>query len=378
MLGVAGTKAVALVTMAILTLIFSMLPLYVRNLLKGKLEGKKAQAALSACLCFGGGVLLATVFLHLIPEARLLTQRALDNHFLPHTNYPIAELIVCGGFFLIYIIEHIVHTCSAHNHHSPKKEKTKGSSSPDIIENEHVPLKPIANESNEDDLMNKKSQQNTTTLTDAENGSSGSPVAQDEEKPVDTKEGLPTLKAMIFVVAFSFHSIMEGLALGLVNSSRDVWFLFAALLAHKIVIAFCMAMELLEVGVTLIGFLASMIIFSLASPIGGLLGTLIVSFATNNSPAGFVTTTILQGISAGTILYVTFCEVLERERSKEDGGTTRTISLILGFCAMAVLQIFDDEAMIQTQEHISHLNTTGSPVFTNTTETAVFSSDEIL
>lgn len=364
MLSVAGTKAVALVTMAIITLIFSMLPLYVRNLLKGRLEGKKAQAALSACLCFGGGVLLATVFLHLIPEARLLTQRALDNHFLPHTNYPIAELIICGGFFIIYIIEHVVHTCSAHNHHSPKKDEDRERTSPDIIENEHVPLKPVtAKDSNKDDVHSKKSPQNTMDHGDAEHGANDAPVTQQEEKSPGSNEGLPTLKAMIFVVAFSFHSIMEGLALGLVNSSRDVWFLFAALLAHKIVIAFCMAMELLEVGVTLIGFLASMIIFSLASPIGGLLGTLIVSFATDDSPAGFVTTTILQGISAGTILYVTFCEVLERERSKKDGGTIRTVSLILGFCAMAILQIFDDETIIQQQDHMSHHNITDTPVF---------------
>lgn len=361
MLSVMGTKALALSLMTVITLVMSMLPLYVRSLLQERLKGHKAQIALSGCLCFGGGVLLATVFLHLIPEARFLTAQAMDNHFIPHTNYPLTELVVCLGFFLIYIIEEIVHTCSTHSHNLHQHGNAK-KNNPDHLDKETLSLKPVPKDLR-DEVIDKQLRQRLVDETDVENNSKEVPAHPVDGSPSTVEEQMSTLKAVVVVVALSFHSIMEGLALGLVHSNRDVWFLFAALLGHKMVIAFCMAMELLEVGVNLIGFLISMIIFSVASPLGGLLGTLIVSLASNESAAGFVTTAVLQGISAGTILYVTFCEVLERERSKTDGGIVRMFAIIIGFICMAVLQIFDDPVMPEG-EHLHNITSVFSSSLT--------------
>lgn len=50
---------------------------------------------LSLLLCFGGGVLLSTSFLHILPESRTL---------LPDW----ADFIFCGGFFLLYFIDELV------------------------------------------------------------------------------------------------------------------------------------------------------------------------------------------------------------------------------------------------------------------------------
>ncbi len=75
---------------------------------------------MSGMLCVGGGVLLATVFVHMIPEVResLETARKLgytgeidphDGHDEHDHGYPLAELVVCAGFFIIYLIEALVH-----------------------------------------------------------------------------------------------------------------------------------------------------------------------------------------------------------------------------------------------------------------------------
>ena len=60
-------------------------------------------------LCVGGGVLLATVFMHMIPEVResLESARKANNPELDEHDhgYPIAELVICAGFFVIYLIE---------------------------------------------------------------------------------------------------------------------------------------------------------------------------------------------------------------------------------------------------------------------------------
>lgn len=51
---------------------------------------------ISCLLCFGGGVLLSTSLVHMLPEAR---------EKLPEY----AELLVCVGFFIVYLVDEIVH-----------------------------------------------------------------------------------------------------------------------------------------------------------------------------------------------------------------------------------------------------------------------------
>ena len=63
--------------------------------------GRRHTLVTSFLLCFGGGVLLATTMIHLLPEINhSLSDSAekLGLEFLP-------ELVVCSGFFLIYLVE---------------------------------------------------------------------------------------------------------------------------------------------------------------------------------------------------------------------------------------------------------------------------------
>ena len=47
---------------------------------------------------------------------------------------------------------------------------------------------------------------------------------------------------------------------------------------------------------------------------------------------------IMQGLACGTILYVAFFEILERERAKEMVGLIQWSLLVLGFLAILGLQ----------------------------------------
>lgn len=295
------------------------------------------QTALSGCLCFGAGVLMATVFLHLLPEARMFVDDAMEGGFLPHTPYPVAELIVCVGFIIIYITEDAVHACvkrTSKDHRRKDMEMRRKTKAYD---------KDAKRESAEDGTRLRKQdevEESFQQLMEGQAEHRSEPGGHSHEHGLG--QGISLLRAVIVVVAFSFHSVMEGLALGLQETSSGVWFLFAALMAHKVFIAFCMGMELLEVGVSLVPFLVSMIIFSLSSPLGGAMGALVLSLSTEETTAGVLVPTFLQGISAGTILYVTFCEVLERERAKPEGGPVRLVCFIIGFGFMAGLQVLDE------------------------------------
>ncbi|XP_063594612.1 zinc transporter ZIP1-like [Penaeus indicus] len=336
MLGTGGNKAAALVTMAVITIIAALVPLYVRKLLKGRMHLPRTQRALSGCLCFGAGVLMATVFLHLLPEARMFVNDAMHGGFLPHTPYPVAELIVCIGFIIIYIIEDVVHACV--------KRPSSGKKHKDLeMKRKKEQDKDVRHENAEEGSKSRKQEEVDESFQHLMEGhAEHRPEPAGHAHEHGLTQGISLLRAVIVVVAFSFHSVMEGLALGLQETSAGVWFLFAALMAHKVFIAFCLGMELLEVGVTLVPFVVSMVIFSLSSPVGGAMGALVLSLSTGETTAGVLVPTFLQGISAGTILYVTFCEVLERERAKPDGGPVRLVCFIIGFGFMSGLQVLDE------------------------------------
>lgn len=60
----------------------------------------------SSLLCFGGGVLLSTSLLHMLPEAREIAPK--------YEQY--AEIVLCAGFFLLYVLDELVHLCYNENH----------------------------------------------------------------------------------------------------------------------------------------------------------------------------------------------------------------------------------------------------------------------
>lgn len=282
------------------------------------------QIFMSGCLCFGGGVLLATVFLHLLPETRASFDHASALGYMPEMQYPYTELSVCLGFFFVYVVEEAVHYCLSMgqgHHHSH-------------LENLHSHPNHNHKAGVHETQLDDPSLEKFLPETESSDGDKAAAAAGKDTK-------VATFRAVMVVVALSLHSVMEGLALGLMHTNKDVWVLFAALSAHKLIIAFCMGMELLTVGVTRPAFFTSLTIFSIASPLGGMVGTLVISYTTQTNAVGVLVPTVLHGLSAGTLLYVTFCEILERERSNSENQTVKLMGLLGGFLLMAVLQVID-------------------------------------
>ena len=75
-----GTKVVVLFLLLFIKLISGSLPYFILKRLKAKLKGKqkekierrkkRLEQVIYGVSCFGGGVLLAVVLLHMLPEAR--------------------------------------------------------------------------------------------------------------------------------------------------------------------------------------------------------------------------------------------------------------------------------------------------------------------
>ena len=58
-----------------------------------------------------------------------------------------------------------------------------------------------------------------------------------------TKSEATLLKSLTFAVAMSFHSVLEGFALGVQNNIRSIFTLFISLLLHKGIEAFSVGLQ---------------------------------------------------------------------------------------------------------------------------------------
>lgn len=153
------------------------------------------------------------------------------------------------------------------------------------------------------------------------------PVAEADEDPV-----IASLRGLLIVLALSIHELFEGLAVGLESSASNVWYMFAAVSAHKLVIAFCVGVELVSARTRPFLSFIYTLTFAAVSPIGIGIGLALVGGS--GASASGLTSVILQGLASGTLLYVVFFEILQRDRA----GFLQLGMAIVGFALMFGLQ----------------------------------------
>lgn len=112
--------------------------------------------------------------------------------------------------------------------------------------------------------------------------------------------------------------------------------------SHKFVVGFCLGVELTaDPGFTFRKHFVAILVFALGPILGIAAGMGIEDATSTNSQL----ISILQGIAGGTLLYVTFCEVLPREKARwhntlnRGAGICQLFSFVLGFALMTVLSL---------------------------------------
>ena len=80
----------------------------------------------------------------------------------------------------------------------------------------------------------------------------------------------------MLLLALSFHSVFEGVAIGLQDNSGQFFSIVIAVMVHKVVMAFSLGLNIAQSDLNLKNFLISTVIFSLASPLGVGVGILMM------------------------------------------------------------------------------------------------------
>ncbi|XP_037563438.1 zinc transporter ZIP1 isoform X2 [Dermacentor silvarum] len=247
-------------------------------------------------------VLFATSFLHLLPEVR-------EGFEKLTTEFPVTEGVVCVGFLAVYALEEIVHACLGHSHQTSDHGHSHAAI---VMSRSHDAEQPPPTQEN--GVENKEN-------------FSANAVADDELGPQRISLG-----SVLIVVALSFHSIFEGLSLGLQSTDQATWIMFLAISIHKFVIAFVVGFDMTASRMKARTILIYIAIFSVMSPLGALIGAV-----TKNKLEDSPVVAGLNGVATGTLLYVTFFEVLQRDKNSQLSGLLQLLAVLLGFCIMLTL-----------------------------------------
>lgn len=381
-------KATAMTVLFVAALLAGLIPFKLAQWFKwenGSTEKGKTGLVVSLLLAFGGGVLMCTTFMHLLPEVKENVERLQASGELPAFGFHFSELLMCIGFFTMYFIEQLVHAY-LHSRDDAKQAETAFRRGVSIRESSLVAArrKKISEQRNgsisiadliENDVENNKyvgqveivpkqlgAKVNGIPST-AVNGGDHSHHHHHHQhqsgnhghshlhlpmnhgggdKVIDDDIVKSSLRGLLIVLALSVHELFEGLAVGLEGSAANVWYLFGAVAAHKLVLAFCVGVELIVAKTHRWLAFVYVLTFSVVSPLGIGIGILVSSGGEAGS-TGMVSA-ILQGLASGTLLYVVFFEILQKDKA----GLLQLVAVLVGFGIMFGLQFVCEYSIVYT------------------------------
>lgn len=146
------------------------------------------------------------------------------------------------------------------------------------------------------------------------------------------------LRALILLLSLSFHSVFEGLAVGLQATVAATVQLCVAVLAHKGLVVFSVGLRLVKIGTGPRWATFCILSLALMSPVGLALGLTVAGGASGQAQE--LAQAILEGIAAGTFLYVTFLEILPRELACPEAPLAKYGCVAAGFAFMALIALW--------------------------------------
>ncbi|XP_051235902.1 zinc transporter ZIP1 [Dicentrarchus labrax] len=295
-------KIGALVGLLLLTLFFGFIPARIKWF-RDTNGTETHRTVLSLISCFAGGVFLAACLLDIIPDYLSDIKAELEARKV-ETSFPLPEFIMAAGFFMVLILERIVLNC-----------REMGGA-----QEERAPLIP--------DNRNGQGHGHGTT-PDLE--SSGHHIH------VDFQAHSPFRSFMLFL-SLSLHSVFEGLAIGLQSTDSKVLEICIAILVHKSIIVFSLSVKLVQSAVRPLWVATYIGVFALMSPIGIAIG---ISVMEAQLAAGPLIQAVLEGLAAGTFIYITFLEILPHELNSPGKQLLKVLFILLGFSVMAALTFLD-------------------------------------
>ncbi|XP_021636792.2 zinc transporter 11 [Hevea brasiliensis] len=152
--------------------------------------------------------------------------------------------------------------------------------------------------------------------------------------------------SILLIVALCFHSVFEGIAIGVAETKADAWKALWTICLHKIFAAIAMGIALLRMipDRPFFSCVAYAFAFAISSPVGVAIG--IVIDATTQGPVADWIFAISMGLACGIFIYVAINHLLAKgyrpqKESSVDTPHHKFLAVLLGVGIIAVVMIWD-------------------------------------
>ncbi|XP_038597301.1 zinc transporter ZIP2 isoform X1 [Tachyglossus aculeatus] len=305
-----GVKIGCLLALLILTLLCGLIPIRCKWFQIHAATGRQRRV-LSLLGCIAAGVFLGAGLMHMAAEALEGIETEIESYRLQddysqngtdvggsssstadpaEVHYPFGELVISLGFFLVFLLESLALQCCS-----------RGAAAPEEIWGNPEAPSPCSH----------------------------GPLPAPARGP---------LRALVLLLSLSLHSLFEGLAVGLQPTVLTTLQLCLAVLAHKGLVVFGVALQLVREGTGPRWALLCVLLLALMTPLGLALG-----LAVAGGPLGrtrMLTQAVLEGVAAGTFLYVTFLEVLPQALASPESALAKWCCVAGGFAFMAIVAVW--------------------------------------
>ncbi|KAJ8774360.1 hypothetical protein K2173_011609 [Erythroxylum novogranatense] len=256
---------------------------------------------------FAGGVFLGTALMHFLRDANETFQD------LTSKSYPFAFMLASSGYLLTMLAD-----CVVSYVYRRRTSEVKG----DV------------------ELQGDTKQEITPN-----NGSQSH--FQDAASTTSSLSAVSSFgDSILLIIALCFHSVFEGIAIGVAETKGDAWKALWTICLHKIFAAIAMGITLLRMipDRPLMSCTAYAFAFAISSPIGVAIG--IVIDATTQGPVADWIFAISMGLACGVFIYVSINHVLSkgyiaRGTVSIDTLHHRFFAVLLGVGVIAVVMIWD-------------------------------------
>ncbi|XP_051128640.1 zinc transporter 2 isoform X2 [Andrographis paniculata] len=269
---------------------------------------------------FAGGVFLGTALMHFLSDSNETFGE------LSSSEYPFAFMLASAGYLLTMMADCVV------SYVYGKRRGDHGSRSSSSASNDDVELA---------DPDNGVVQSLDSNLKDANT---------DAKNQQFTKSSLATATSLgdsiLLIAALCFHSVFEGIAIGVAETQADAWRALWTVCLHKIFAAIAMGIALLRMipDRPLLSCTAYAFAFAISSPVGVAIG-IVIDATTQGEIADWIFA-VSMGLACGVFVYVSINHLLSKGYTAKmkvavDTAGHRFLAVALGVVVIAVVMMWD-------------------------------------
>ena len=144
--------------------------------------------------------------------------------------------------------------------------------------------------------------------------------------------------AIVLLAGLGFHAFLSGLSLGSQKKVKDIVNILGPILAHKTLAAVALGSSIIKANAADHVFYILIILFSLTTPVGVVVGLVIAHFNDSQVWSG-----ACLSLAAGTFIFLAVVEIIPEALTSKDGLSKlfyQLLALALGYGLMAMLAVW--------------------------------------